>query len=149
MTEGQVVQPPLLSTLRRRTARVSLAYASCLGILMLLGMPREAWVFGASKGDQATFVVILAVVAASIWTNVALGRRRPYARRVAMLLGVYALVQLVTRGPAIYGYAQRLDDPFMRWTFAFTFGYFLALLVAGLACWRNPLGKAESPTRAV
>ena len=130
-----------LSSPRRRVARLALTLAAIVGFLMLSAFPTDAWMLSSSRAEQISFAVMLGVVVTSIWAHVAIARRRPYGRTLALALGMYALVMIVRRGVALARLPGWSDDSVLVGALIASGAMFSALIVAAVVCLPVPRAR--------
>jgi len=124
--------------------------AATLGSLMLSALPMDAWVLAGRREEHISLAVLLAVVIASIWAFVALGRRRQSGQRLAWGLGAYAVLMAGSKAFAFAGLpvSQRSSDMIIALIFSGVM--FVALIVAALVCLpARRSRKADSIAHAV
>src|SRR5688572_22477796 len=92
-----------LAPWRRRVARLCLVIAAIVGSLMLSALPMAAFALAGRREEHISLAVLLAVVMASIWAYVALGRRRRSGQRLAWGLGAYAMLMATSKVVAFAG----------------------------------------------
>jgi endonuclease/exonuclease/phosphatase (EEP) superfamily protein YafD len=112
---------------------VSLTVGAIVGFLIFSSLPVDAWVLAGSRDEQITFAILLMVVIVSIWAHVALARRRPYGRILALGLGIYACVMAANQAVA---FARRgvPSDASLLASLAIGGTMLAALIVGALAC---------------
>lgn len=138
-----------LSSLRRRVARLALTVAAIVGFLMLSAFPMDAWMLSSSHAEQISVAVMLGVVVTSIWAHVAIARRRPYGRPLAVALGMYALLMIVLRGVALARAPGWSDDSVLVGSLIVSGAMFAALIVAAVVCLPAPGARENDAAPAV
>jgi hypothetical protein len=147
--ETHIVRARELSSSRLRVARLALTVAPIVGFLMLSAFPTDAWMLSSSRAEQISFAVMLGVVVTSIWAHVAIARRRPYGRTLAVVLGMYALLMMVRRGVALARVPGWSDDSVLAGSLIVSGAMFAALIIAAVVCLPIPRARENDAAPAV
>jgi len=119
---------------RRRVARVCLAIAAVIGFLMLLALPMDAWILAGRREEHMSLAILLAVVIASLWAWLALGRRGPTGQRLAWVLGAYSAITAGTKAVGFAGLPESQRSSDLISALVISGAMVVALMVAALVC---------------
>ncbi len=133
-----------LPTWRRRVARLGLTVAAIIDFLMLMALPMDAFVFAGAPEEHVALVVLVLVLIGTIWGHVALARRRPYGRVIALALAAYALVMVIRRGFALASMQAWADESILVGSLLVSGVMCAGLIAAGLACLPRPAPREHS-----
>jgi len=136
--------------MQRRIVRIAMTVATVLGILMLAALPMDVWMLSGPREERIVLVVLGLVVLSTMWAHVAIARRRPHGRVLAIGLGIYALAMVARRGAELARAPGWTDNSTTVGSAVVSGAMFAVLLIAAIVC--LPIGtphENEDPSPAV